>query len=172
MAAYSLGDPSAFNIQWDKKSNTLLVQAMTFYKRTNLAVLLRGLNTPVMMTFLTGQEAVDYRVDLRVPGLGPNAAFEQEGLPGGANPILLDVLNGIPPRNSKTLRPSRSDCQAWFLGKTLFLRTSLDIVSPAWRSKMTSIDGTHAYELQPTPVILALEHGKDKTITLTLEGWE
>lgn len=172
IAAYSLGDPSAFNIQWDRKGNTLLVQAVTFYKRTNLAVILRGLNTPVMITLLPGQEAVDYRVDLRVPGLGPNAVVSQNGLPGGANPILVDVLNGIPPRGSKALKVSGGDCQAWFVNKNLYLRTTLDVISPAWKSIMTSIDGMHAYELQPAPVVLVLEHGKDKTLTLTLEGWE
>src|SRR3990172_616860 len=62
IAAYSIGDPSAFNIQWDRKGNTLLIQASAFYKRSNLAVILRDLNTPVMITLISGQEAVDYRV--------------------------------------------------------------------------------------------------------------
>ena len=101
IAAYSIGDPSAFNIQWDKKGNTLLIQGATFYKRSNLAVILRDLNTPVMMTLISGQEAVDYRVDLRVPGMGPNAIFVQDGIPEAVNPMLLDVLNGIPPKGSK-----------------------------------------------------------------------
>lgn len=170
--AYSIGDPMAFNIQWDKKGNTLLVQAMSFYKRSNLAVILKGLNTPVMLTLISGQEAIDYRVDLRVPGMGPNAVYIQNGIPDAANPMLLDVLNGIPPNGSKTLKVSGGDCQAWLLNEKLFLRTSLDVISPAWKAVMNSMDGTHAYELQPSPVILALQHGKDKTITLTLEGLE
>lgn len=170
--AYSIGDPTAFNIQWDKKGNTLLVQAMNFYKRSNLAVILRGLNTPVMLTLLSGQEAVDYRVDLRIPGMGPNAIYVQNGLPESANPMLLDVLNGIPPNGSKKLKVLGGDCQAWLLGDRLFLRTSLDVISPAWKAVMNSMDGTHAYELQPAPVVLALQHGKDKTLTLTLEGLE
>lgn len=170
--AYSIGDPMAFNIQWDKKGNTLLVQAMSFYKRSNLAVILKGLNTPVMLTLISGQEAVDYRVDLRVPGMGPNAVYVQNGMPDAANPMLLDVLNGIPPNGSKTLKVVGGDCQAWLLNEKLFLRTSLDVISPAWKAVMNSMDGTHAYELQPSPVILALQHGKDKTITLTLEGLE
>lgn len=170
--AFSIGDPSAFNIQWDKKGNTLLVQAMSYYKRSNMAVILRGSNTPVMLTFLSGQEAVDYRVDLRVPGMGPNALFVQSGLPESANPLLLDVLNGIPPKGSRTLRVVGGDAQAWLLDKKLYVRTSLDIISPAWKSFMGSVDGTHAYELQVAPVILALQHGKDKTMILTVEGFE
>lgn len=170
--AYSIGDPMAFNIQWDKKGNTVLVQAASYYKRSNLAIILKGLNTPVMVTLLSGQEVVDYRVDLRVPGLGPNAVLSQNGLPEGANPILLDVLNGIPPVGSKTLRVVGGDCQAWLLHNRLFLRTSLDVISPAWKAVMSSADGTHAYELQPAPVVLALQRGKEKTLILTIEGFQ
>ena len=170
IAAYSIGDPSAFNIQWDRKGNTLLIQASAFYKRSNLAVILRDLNTPVMITLISGQEAVDYRVDLRIPGLGPNAIFVQNGIPEAVNPILLDVLNGIPPKGSKELKVGGGDCQAWLLNSKLYLRTSLNVISPGWQSIMSSIDGTHAYQLQPSPVILALQNGRDKILTLMLEG--
>lgn len=170
--AYSIGDPTAFNLQWDKKSNTLLIQSVSYYKRSNLAVILKNLNTPIMLTLISGQEAVDYRVDLRVPGFGPNAMFIQGGIPDSANPILLDVLNGIPPKGSKQLKVTGGDCDAWLLNNRLYLRTTLDVISPAWKSVMSSVDGTHAYELQPAPVILALQHGKDKTLILTIEGFE
>ncbi|MDR1057204.1 MAG: DotH/IcmK family type IV secretion protein [Coxiellaceae bacterium] len=170
--AYNIGDPTAANIQWNRKNNILFVQSATFYKRFNLAVILRDLPTPVMITLISGQAAVDYRVDLRVPGFGPNAVFVQSGIPESANPILLDVLNGIPPRKSKTLRVSGGDCQAWLLNKKLYLRTRLNIISPGWQSIMSSIDGTHAYQLQPAPVILALKNDQDKILTLMLEGLE
>lgn len=169
--AYSVGDPNSFNIQWDKKSNTLLIQADAFFKRSNLAVMLDGLNTPVMLTLLAGQGAVDYRVDLRVPGIGPNATYAKQYLPGAADPVLLDVLNGVPPKGAKTLRVlGDSSCQAWLLNNKLYLRTQLTIISPAWQSIMTSADGTHAYELQPTSEILVLRKGKDAEFKLILEG--
>lgn len=171
--AYSVGDPGSFNIQWDKKGNTLLVQSTTFYKRSNLAVILKNLNTPVMLTLLPGQTAIDYRIDLRISGLGPNATIVQSYLPDAGNPILLDILNGVPPKDARILKVIGDDnCQAWLINNVLYLRTQLNIVSPAWKSIMTSIDGTHAYELQPSSVILALQDGKDKTIKLILEGLE
>jgi intracellular multiplication protein IcmK len=159
ITAYSVGDPNSFNIQWNKTSNTLLVQATSFYKRSNLAIILDGLDTPVMLTLLSGQETIDYRVDLRIPGMGPNATLARGYLPSPSDPVLLDVLNGVP-----------YPCQAWLLNNKLYLRTPLVVISPAWQSIMTSIDGTHAYELQPASVILALQHGKDKEIKLILEG--
>jgi intracellular multiplication protein IcmK len=170
--AYSVGDPNAFNIQWDQKGNTLLVQADTFYKRSNLAVMLRDLNTPVMLTLLPGQSAIDYRVDLRIPGSGPNATYYQEDLPSAADPILLDVLNGVQLRGAKALRVIGGDnnSQAWLMNNKLYLRTSLTVISPAWKAIMTSIDGMHAYELQPSSVILALQRGKEHAIKIILEG--
>lgn len=173
IAAFSVGDPAAFNIQWDRKGNTLLVQSSTFYKRSNLAVMLKDLNTPVMITLLSGQQAVDYRVDLRIPGIGPNAVYVQNGIPDTINPILFDVLNGVTPKGSKELKiTGGGNTQGWLLNKKMYLRTDLTITSPGWQSTMSSADGTHAYQLQPVPVILALQHGKDKTIRLMIEGLE
>lgn len=170
IAAYDLGDPRSYNIQWDKKSNMLLVQAITEYKTGNLAVLLQNLNTPIMLTLIPGQRAVDYRVDLRVPGMGPNAAptVTPEVLPGASNPILLDVLNGIPPQGSRALQILGRDCQVWIVGGKMYLRTRMTILSPGWISTLSSADGMHAYEMQPTPVLLASENGK--MVKLTIQG--
>lgn len=170
IGAYDLGDPRSYNIQWDKKSNMLLVQAITEYKTGNLAILLQGLNTPIMLTLIPGQRSVDYRVDLRVPGLGPNAAptVTPEILPGAANPILLDVLNGIPPQGSRALQIVGRDCQVWIVNGKMYVRTRMTILSPGWISTLSSADGMHAYEMQPTPVLLASENGK--MVKLTIQG--
>ncbi len=71
--SYSIGDPQRFNIQWNKTDNTLMIQALSLYNYGNLAVRLKGLVTPVMLTLIPGQKDIDYRVDLRIQGLGPNA---------------------------------------------------------------------------------------------------
>lgn len=167
--AYSIGNPKAFNIQWEPKSNLLLIQSLTVSKTGNLAIVLAGLNTPIMVTLMSGQKAVDYRVDLRVPGLGPNAKPAMEGLPGVESPYLLDVLNGVPPPNSKKLvLPNCISCELWSTKEHFFLRTRFTLLSPAWISKMSSPDGTNAYELNATPVLLLSEHGK--VFTLYVEG--
>lgn len=166
--AYDLGNPQGFNIEWNKKGNTLLVQSLSHYKSGNLAVILKGLDTPVMVTLLPGQDAVDYRVDLRVPGIGPNANPVLSGLPASESPQLLNVLNGVPPTGSKALTITGGDCQGWLLDGHIYLRTRLTVLSPGWISTMSSADGTHAYELQSTPVVLASARGK--LVKLTIEG--
>ena len=170
ISAYDLGDPSAFNIQWDKTSNTLMIQASKLYTYGNLAVRLRGLNTPVMLTLIPGQKAVDYRVDLRVQGYGPNAKSMpmEEGIPPAANDVLLHVLDGVPPDGSARLTVSGGDARAWLLNDRMFVRTSLTILSPGWIGSMTSADGTHAYEMQKSPVLLVSWHGK--VMQLKVEG--
>nr|WP_028388105.1 DotH/IcmK family type IV secretion protein [Legionella fairfieldensis] len=168
--AYDLGDPSSFNIQWDKTSNTLMIQATKLYNYGNLAVRLRGLNTPVMLTLIPGQKAVDYRVDLRIQGYGPNAKSMpmEEGIPPSASDILLHVLDGVPPDGSQRLVVSGGDARAWAINDKMYVRTNLTILSPGWIGSMTSADGTHAYEMQKSPVLLVSWHGK--VMQLKVEG--
>lgn len=170
ISAYDLGSPAAFNIQWDKTSNTLMIQALKMYNYGNLAVRLKGLNTPVMLTLIPGQKAVDYRVDLRVQGYGPNAKSlpMEEGLPPSANDLLLQVLDGVPPPGSYRLTVSGGDARAWVANDKMYVRTNLTVISPGWLASMTSADGTHAYEMQKSPILLVSWHGK--VMQLKVEG--
>jgi len=170
ISAYDLGDPTAFNIQWDKTSNTLIIQSNNLYTYGNLAVRLKGLNTPVMLTLIPGQKAVDYRVDLRVQGYGPNAKsiIMDNGLPPSASDILLHVLDGVPPPGSSRLTVSGGDARVWMFNEKMFVRTNLTILSPGWLGSMTSADGMHAYEMQKSPVLLVSWHGK--VMQLKVEG--
>jgi len=170
ISAYDLGDPTAFNIQWDKMSNTLMIQSNKLYTYGNLAVKLKGLNTPVMLTLIPGQKAVDYRVDLRVQGYGPNATNLplDEGLPPSVNNVLLHVLEGVPPAGSIRLTVSGGDARAWVVHEKMYVRTNLTVLSPGWIGSMTSADGMHAYEMQKAPVLLVSWHGK--VMQLKVEG--
>ncbi len=170
ISAYDLGDPNAFNIQWDKQSNTLMIQSLKLYTYGNLAIRLRGLNTPVMLTLVPGQKEVDYRIDLRVQGYGPNAINLPmgDGLPPHANDLLLHVLDGVPPQGSQRLIVSGGDARAWLYRDKMYVRTNLTVLSPGWLSSMTSADGTHAYEMQKAPIILVSWHGK--VMHLKIEG--
>jgi intracellular multiplication protein IcmK len=170
IAAYDLGDPGAFNIQWDRTGNTLMIQASKLYNYGNLAVRLKGLNTPVMLTLIPGQKAVDYRVDLRIQGFGPQAKnmVMEEGVPPFANDLLLHVLEGVPPPGSQRLAVSGGDARAWLSNERMYVRTNLTVLSPGWLASMTSADGTHAYEMQKSPVLLVSWHGK--VMQLKVEG--
>ena len=169
--AYDIGNPNHFNVAWNQSTageksgdsmlNTLMIQAMTQYREGNLAVMLRGMNTPVIFTLVPGQKVVDYRVDVQVPRLGPNAKSQVTQLPMTANPQLLDILNNIPPAKAVKQNVTGGDAKVWSLGKTYFVRTPLTIVSPAWVSKMSGADGhVNAYELPKASVLLAMDNGR------------
>ncbi|MDP3559525.1 MAG: DotH/IcmK family type IV secretion protein [Legionellaceae bacterium] len=170
IAAYDLGDPAAFSIQWDKSGNTLMIQAKKKYTYGNMAIRLKGLNTPVMLTMIPGQKAVDYRIDMRVQGYGPNAKNlpSGDGLPPSADSLLLNVLDGVPPNGSQRLVVSGGDARAWLLNEKMYVRTNLTVLSPGWVASMTSGDGMHAYEMQKSPILLVSWHGK--VMQLKVEG--
>jgi len=169
--AYDIGNPSAFNIQWDKTSNTLMIQSTVLYTYGNLAVKLKGLDTPVMLTLIPGQKAVDYRVDLRVQGTGPNARPSIGGspLPPSTSSDLLNVLDGVPPANSKVLKVEGGNCQAWLSGDKMYVRTRLSVLSPGWAATLSSADGMHAYQMQQTPMLLVSQNGQ--VVQLKVEGF-
>lgn len=165
--AYDLGSPQAFNIHWDQKSNMLLIQAVASYMIGNLAVQLKGLNTPVMITLIPGQTALDYRVDMRVPKLGPNAAPVLVNMPQTSDSRLLGALDGIAPTSSKSLQvDGGGDTQVWMGQKFMFLRTRLTLLSPSWLATVNSADGMHAYKLTPASVLLTMDHGKITKLTV------
>ncbi|MFN3234536.1 MAG: DotH/IcmK family type IV secretion protein [Gammaproteobacteria bacterium] len=170
IVAYDLGNSRAFNIQWDKKSNILMIQPQRGYIYANLAVQLKGLSTPVMLTLVPGQSTVDYRVDLRVNGLGPNAqdSGQSASLTENADPMLLSVLDGVPPSGSRTLSLEKNSGQVWLTGDTMYVRTRFTLLSPGWLDVMTSPDGMHAYKLQKTPSVLVSRYGKP--MELKVEG--
>ena len=167
--AYDIGNPSAYNIVWnqsdskgpDTLQNTLLIQSMVPFQEGNLAVIMKGLNTPIMFTLIPGQKVVDYRLDIRVPKIGPEGKVKQENLPNHASPVLQDVLNNIAPAKSKIISITGGQATGWIVGKRMYIRTPLTIISPAWISTMSGSDGfMKAYELQKASIVLAVSHGK------------
>lgn len=167
--AYDIGDPGAFNVQWNRKDNILIVQSKVFKTYGNMAVRLQGLTTPIMLTLIPGQAAVDYRVDLRVQGFGPNAKVLPfgDGLPAKESAMLLDVLDGIPPKGSNSLLVSGADgVQAWSAGHTMYVRTRHNILSPGWVSSLQSADGMHAYEMKKTSMILVAQNGQIRKVKI------
>ena len=172
IASYDIGDPKSVNLQWDNKSNILLIQAISPYGDSNLVVRLVGLPTPVTLELVAGQRVVDYRADIHVSGIGPNSKDLPIGtqLPESASQLLLNVLDGIGPPGSKQLViKGRGECQAWLLGEKMYLRTRFTVLSPGWVGRMVSPDGMNAYEIQRTSSVLVSQYGEP--VSLKVEGF-
>jgi intracellular multiplication protein IcmK len=170
VSAYSVGNPGAFNIQWDTESNLLLIQGQGAYVSGNMAVTLKKLDTPIMLTIVSEQNVVDYRVDFRVQGRGPNAngSIIASTLPQNNSQLLMNLLDGVPPSDAKALEVSGGPAQAWLRGNTLLLRTPLTVLSPGWTATMSSPDGTKVYQMNSTPMILVSDRGQ--SVALKVKG--
>jgi intracellular multiplication protein IcmK len=170
IASFDIGNPKAVNIQWDGKSNIILLQAVSPYMTGDIVIRLVGLPTPITLELVAGQRVVDYRVDLHVSGIGPNTKDLPvgTGVPNGANQLLLGILDGIAPAGSKLLTVRGGDAQAWMLGQTIYLRTRMTVLSPGWTGKMVSPDGMMAYELPRTSSVLVSRYGEP--VELKVEG--
>lgn len=166
---YSLGNPVGFNIKWDSKTNALFIQSTKEHISGNMAVRLANLETPIMISLVTGQKDVDYRIDLQVPGNGPNASAPllDNALPQAASSSLLSALDGVPPAGSIELNVAKDYGRAWAYNGKLLFRTKLTLLSPAWSASVSSPDGTRVYELMQTPLLLASKNGKTIKIELT-----
>jgi len=171
VASYDLGDPKSTTMNWDGKSNVLLLQANTPYGDSDLVIRLVGLATPVTLELVSGQRVVDYRTDIHVPGFGPNSKDMPVGsiMPNSANQALLGVLDGIAPPGSRGLVVKGGDCMAWLLGNKMFLRTRMTVLSPGWIDRMTSPDGMIAYEMQVSASVLVSRYGEP--VELKVEGF-
>lgn len=169
---YAVGSDKKLDVKRldSEKGSILSVAPMVFYDQTNLLVFLRGLSSPIVLSFVTGQKAVDLRTEVRVQGLGPNAQVTVGGLPASTNPSLYSLLEGVPPSDAKELRVRGGDGRAW-LSKTgrLYLRTSMKVISPSWIGSARSADGMGAYEMMPANSIRVLRDGQIATVEL--EGW-
>ena len=166
--SYEIGDSADYSPSVSNNSsqnNTLLIQTKAPYKSTNIVVMLQGLHTPVMLEFLPGQKVYDARLDVRVPGSGPNAKSDFQNLPSTGSASLLNILDGVPPHGAKVLKVPVDDnghaslMQAWLLNGEMFVRTRATLLSPGWITTMSSADGMHAYELARSPNLLLMQNG-------------
>ena len=131
----------------------------------NISMQLRGLNTPVTMTLRTNRNVVQYRLDIRIPRLGPQAKTPL--IKGGitttaGNRTLSRILEGVPPSKAKQLTVQGTDSRtsAYALNGMTYVRTPLTLLSPGWRESVRSADGMHVYVLDNAPVLLLSDQGR------------
>lgn len=142
----------------------------------NVTVFLKGIKgevIPVSFTVLTEQQEVDYVVSVIVPKL-----LSPDGISSPPvtqqNESLELALAGITPQGAIKLRSDDNQVEGWKVrgeGKktNIILRSKAALLTPAplHGRKLTSRDGTRAYEIPYTPVITILSEGKSKIVKLS-----
>lgn len=148
------------------KADTHIVRIMplTRYSSGNISVLLKDLTTPVVFRLLADTTSdVDLRFDARVPKFGPSAKVplvDHSRLEAGDETIMA-FLQNLPPKDAKRVKVSGLDARtmAWSLGDHTYVRTPLNLLSPAWNASVNSSDGMAVYEIGDAPVLLMSENG-------------
>ena len=132
----------------------LSVTPLAQFASGNLVLVLKDLPSPLVIEFVTGQAEVDVKTEIRVQAIGPNAVIQSLGMPESIDPQLLSLLQGVAPNDAKALVTSTNAVQAWMSGQYMYIRTRYRIGSPAPIDVTSSPDGTFAYKMEASPVIL------------------
>lgn len=153
-----------------KKLHVITLAPKQEFVSTNLTVMLEGAAAPVTLSIVSSKKVVDYRLDLRVQGRGPNAtslassSTFSEYLP----PELINVLDGKPGDGAVELEVSGDNTtRVWKSGTKFYVRTRLQLIAPAAPNLGRGADGTNVYEVPPTPRVIALRNGEQVSLSIT-----
>ncbi len=132
----------------------------------NAIVKLAGLAEPLALALVAGSGTVDFHVDLRIAGSGPNADPSHLVQPRtfhAGDEALLDLLAGITPESAARLRltgGAPSD-RAWADDGDILLLTRALVLSPGPWAAERSADGRWAWRLPETPFALVSRDGRE-----------
>ncbi len=152
-------------VEPEEGGHIIRITPMGKFTYGNMAVRLLTLKTPITFTLRVERDTVHYRVDARIPELGPFAQaqlMEGSAQLAAGNSTLTTVLDGVPPSGSVRLAVAGADGRttAYKVGALTYVRTPLTLLSPGWQSSVSSADGMNVYALEDTPVLLLSDQGK------------
>lgn len=160
-----IGFGGAFDVKPPEAGGHVIrITPLRDFARGNLVVRLLKMTTPLTFSLQAGGENVYYRFDARIPDYGPNAKMPliSEGIGAHAgDKVTTSFLEGVPPTGATKLIVEGVDARttAFRFSGTMYVRTPLSLLSPAWQGSATSADGMNVYLLQEAPVLLLSDKG-------------
>ena len=159
---YVLGDSTSFDAQHlGEDSSNIVLTPRSRIGFTNLVVVLEGHDKPVTVRVNISEETADYRYDVQVMQLGPNASANNAAAPltqsvaEAGDGMLLAVLSGVDlPDAAKQVRVVGADVRGWMIDGELYLRSRHALLSPSWTASMAGPDGVRVYRINPASVAL------------------
>ena len=169
----TVGNPDAYDVGSsgpEGSSNIITLSALRSHIHTNLSVLLLEADVPLLFTLVPAAEKIDFRIDVRVDQRGPNAlpgTTSGKSLPSTNDGTMIAFLDGVAPDAAVPLHPgSGSDLQVWRFGKRMYVRTKLDLLSPAFSARHSNSSGVKVFVLEETPVLLLTDGGRMSFVKL------
>lgn len=166
------GNPSAFSVQpagEQGTTNIVVVTPLVEVATSNLVVTLVDHPVPIILTMRSGEDEIDYRMDLRVEARGPNASYDTvdaQSLPPTGDSTMLAFLDGVPPDEARRLKTSNRDVEAFAYDDMLYVRTRLDLLSPAYLAKSSNVSDLNVYALMSAPVLIVSKEGRMTTVAI------
>lgn len=130
-----------------EKTNVLTIEPNTPVAYGNVAVVLKGLSTPVIFILTSGQKEVDMRLDAKIPGNNPNsqAQVSMQSMPT-IDDALTQFLDGVPPSSAKKMKVTGAEqISAWKYQEHLYVRANADALYPAYTNAARSTTGMSVY---------------------------
>lgn len=159
--------------QEGSQTNILTLEPNENFVFGNVSVTLKGKALPVILILASGQPTVDMRVDARIPGRNPNAAY----VPGMSavrastdiDNDALAFLDGSIPELAEPLIASDVAAQGWEHNNALYVKSRLDVLFPAYSSRASTADGINIYRFDTTTpnnsITLMQRQGQPVTVT-------
>lgn len=161
------GNPDAYDVKSSgpqEETNIITISARRAHVPSNFSVLLVGAKVPLLVTLDPSSTDVDYRVDARVDQRGPNAIYDSVSgvsLAPTNDSTMLQFLDGVAPSGARELKSSNArDLQAWMYGDLMYVRTAMDLLSPAYTAKHSNASGVKVFVLNEVPVLLVSDGGR------------
>lgn len=164
IASYVVGKADTFQVYaLQEGSNQLAVTPLQTHGYSNLIVSLVEEDRPIVVNLETSADQTNYRRDITVEGLGPNAEVSPTTVSTRTPPsdgIMMAFAQGAAlPRGAVPLRSSDPELDAWNYKDEMYIRTSNTLISPSWSAALTGPGAIHAYRLKQTPIALISRDG-------------
>ena len=171
------GNPDIYDVNSsgpDDHSNIITISAKQAHIPSNLAILLQGATVPLLVTLSPSPGTIDFRIDVRVDQLGPNATPEtliQSSLIPTNDSTIISFLDGVVPPSAQQLTVlSHLKIEAWIYDELMYLRTNVNLLSPAYSAKHSNASGIKVFVLKPTPVLLVADNGNTFFANIDLQN--
>lgn len=157
----SVGNPNWFSLvkpEGLEPGNILTVSSLAPKAHSNLFVTLQGMNSPIFIsirtTDITGAKKASGSVTYQLSGISP---LSPPPIYNESIDILTDdimsFLNATPPKGSVKQTVSQKGVTAWKFGDQLYVRTTRDLIWPAWNETASSGD-INVYRMSIVPLLI------------------
>ena len=168
ISQYVLGNDSQFQaVHLGENSNNIVLTPQARIGFTNLVVVLEGQDKPATVRVNISEDVADYRFDVQVMKMGPNAAANnasggmRQTVTEAGGSLLLAAITGVDlPKTAKAVTVEGVAARGWLYDGDLYLRSRHAMLSPSWTESMSGPDGIRVYKINPASVALFSVNGQ------------